>query len=290
VQHWSDHAKGLFLAITGILILTPDALLIRLIETDQWSLLFWRGMFTFLTLALYITLTRRGNPVTHFRKLSRKEIVVATMFAINTILFVTSIRHTAVANTLVIISTAPVFAAVLSSLFLGEHAPLRTWITALIGVACITFIMGSDFGQINWVGDGAAVIVACTLGAILTLLRHDGKSEDDPAAIIGLGGLLTAGMVVFAAAPFSLQGLDWLFIFILGGFVIPVSFVLTSTAPKYLPAPEVGLIFLLETILGPIWVWLVVDEAPPELTVVGGSILIAALFVHTVLALRQVRA
>lgn len=289
MQHWPDHAKGLFLAITGILVLTPDALLIRLIEADQWSLLFWRGMFTFLSLAFYISLTRPGNLVAYGRRLSRKEIVVAALFAVNTILFVTSIRHTAVANTLVIISTAPVFAALLSSLFLREHAPLRTWLTTIIGVACITFIMGGDFSQINWIGDGAAVAVAFILGAILTLLRHEGEDQDDPAAIIALGGLMTAVMVIFLASPFSLQGPDWLFMLILGGFVMPVSFVLTSMAPKYLPAPEVGLIFLLETILGPLWVWLVIGEAPPQLTLLGGTILVATLIIHTALSLRSAK-
>ena len=283
----SDHAKGLWLAVIGILVLTPDALLIRLISVDEWTLLFWRGLFTFAALTLFITVQRKANPVNAYRRLTRKGVLVAFLFAVNTCLFVISIRHTSAANTLVILSTAPIFAAAMSSLFLREHAPLRTWITALIGVVCIGAIMGEGLERSTFIGDGAAVGVAVLLAAILTLLR---RGDLDTTPIVALGGLMTAGMMVVLAAPLSLVGFDWLFMVILGAIVIPVSFGLTTEAPKYLPSAEVSLIFLLETVLGPFWVWLVIDEAPPELTLIGGVVLIVALVVHTLLGLRAKKA
>ncbi|MEG3616908.1 DMT family transporter [Magnetovibrio sp. PR-2] len=283
----SDHAKGLWLAIVGILVLTPDALLIRLISADEWTLLFWRGLFTFGALTLFITAHRRTNPVQAFTRLSRKGVLVAFLFAVNTCLFVVSIRHTSVANTLVILSTAPIFAAAMSSLFLREHAPMRTWFTAVIGVVCIAAIMGEGLQRSTFIGDGAAVGVALFLAAILTLLR---RGDLDTTPIVALGGLMTASMMVAFAAPFSLVGLDWVYMVILGGVVIPVSFGLTTEAPKYVPSAEVSLIFLLETVLGPFWVWLVIGEEPPELTLIGGAILITVLAVHTVLGLRAKRA
>jgi len=287
MNDWFAHAKGLTLAIVGILILTPDALLVRLISVDQWSLLFWRGLFTFVTLALYLMWKHKCGPVKPFSTLSRRSLLIAALFGFNTILFVISIRHTAVANTLVILSITPIFAATLSSFFWREHAPLRTWVTAVVGVACIAAIMGEGLGQATFIGDGAALGVALLLAVILTMLRHG--PNQDPVAIVGLGGLFAAGAVVGAAAPLSLMGMDWIYVVILGGLVVPVSFALTTQAPKYLPAPEVSLIFLLETVLGPMWVWLVIDEAPPELTLLGGGILIGALVVHTLLGLRPKR-
>ena len=283
----SDHAKGLWLAVIGILVLTPDALLIRLISVDEWTLLFWRGLFTFSALTLFITVQRKTNPVKAYTRLSRKGVLVALLFAVNTCLFVISIRHTSAANTLVILSTAPIFAAAMSSIFLREHAPMRTWVTAVIGVVCIGAIMGDGIERSTFVGDGAAVGVAVLLAAILTLLR---RGDLDSTPIVALGGLMTALMMVGLAVPFSLAGNDWFFMVILGGIVIPVSFGLTTEAPKYLPSAEVSLIFLLETVLGPFWVWLVIGEVPPELTLVGGAILIAVLVVHTLLSLKAKRA
>lgn len=287
MNDWPDHTKGLVLAIVGVLILTPDALLVRLITADQWSLLFWRGFFTFITLTLYLMWKYKCGPTRPFRALNRRGVFIATLFGVNTILFVISIRHTAVANTLVILSITPIFAATLSSFFWREHAPLRTWVTAVVGVACIAAIMGEGLGQATFIGDGAAVGVALLLAVILTMLRHG--PNQDPVAIVGLGGLFAAGAVVGVAAPLSLMGMDWVYVAILGGFVVPVSFALTAQAPKYLPAPEVSLIFLLETVLGPLWAWLVIDEVPPELTLLGGGILIGALIVHMLLGLRSKR-
>lgn len=280
-----DHARGLALAVTGILILTPDSLLIRLITADPWSLLFWRGLMTFATLTLYLFCSGRRAAMVQFRAIGGLGLLVALLFALNTSLFVVSIRHTAVANTLVLLSIAPLFAAVLSSLFLSEHAPLRTWVATLVGIGSIILIMSDDLSTASLLGDGAALLLALTMAAILTLLRYMRSSNVIPT--VALSGLMLALAVLFPSQPLSLSGIDWLYMSILGLVVIPVSFALTLTAPRYLPAPEVGLLFLLETVLGPFLVWLVIGEEPPAATLVGGAVLVTTLVVHGVLGLRR---
>ena len=283
----NDHARGLALAVTGILILTPDSLLIRLITVDHWSLLFWRGLMTFVTLTLWQLFSDRQTALARIQAIGAMGFLVAMLFALNTSLFVISIRHTAVANTLVILSAAPLIAAVFSSLFLREHAPLRTWIATVIGVAAIALIMGDSRGAANLVGDGAALAMAITMAAILTLLRR--MRSDSAVAIVALSGLLLALAMLIPSQPLSLSGSDWLFMSLLGLVIIPVSFALAFAAPRYLPAPEVGLIFLLETILGPFLVWLVLGEEPPVATLVGGLVLIITLAVHATFSLRNSR-
>ena len=283
----NDHARGLALAVTGILILTPDSLLIRLITVDHWSLLFWRGLMTFVTLTLWQLFSDRQRALARIQAIGAMGFLVAMLFALNTSLFVISIRHTAVANTLVILSAAPLIAAFFSSLFLREHAPLRTWIATVIGIASIALIMADSRGTANLVGDGAALAMAITMAAILTLLRR--MRSDSAVAIVALSGLLLALAMLIHSQPFSLAGSDWLFMSLLGLVIIPVSFALAFAAPRYLPAPEVGLIFLLETILGPFLVWLVLGEEPPVATLVGGVVLIITLAVHATLSLRNSR-
>ena len=283
----NDHARGLALAVTGVLILTPDSLLIRLITVDHWSLLFWRGLMTFVTLTLWQLFSDRQTALARIQAIGAMGFLVAMLFALNTSLFVISIRHTAVANTLVILSAAPLIAAVFSSLFLREHAPLRTWIATVIGVASIALIMADSRGAANLVGDGAALAMAITMAAILTLLRR--MRSDSAVAIVALSGLLLALAMLIPSQPLSLSGSDWLFMSLLGLVIIPVSFALAFAAPRYLPAPEVGLIFLLETILGPFLVWLVLGEEPPVATLVGGLVLIITLAVHAAFSLRNSR-
>ena len=230
----NDHARGLALAVTGVLILTPDSLLIRLITVDHWSLLFWRGLMTFVTLTLWQLFSDRQTALARIQAIGAMGFLVAMLFALNTSLFVISIRHTAVANTLVILSAAPLIAAVFSSLFLREHAPLRTWIATVIGVASIALIMADSRGAANLVGDGAALAMAITMAAILTLLRR--MRSDSAVAIVALSGLLLALAMLIPSQPLSLSGSDWLFMSLLGLVIIPVSFALAFAAPRYLPA------------------------------------------------------
>jgi drug/metabolite transporter (DMT)-like permease len=283
----NDHARGLALAVTGILILTPDSLLIRLITVDHWSLLFWRGLMTFVALTLWQFYNHRRGTLARFQAIGVAGLMVALLIALNTSLFVISIRHTAVANTLVLLSAAPLFAAVFSSLFLREHAPLRTWIATVIGIACIALIMAENRAAANLIGDGAALAMTITMAAILTLLRS--MRSDNAVPIVALSGLLLALAMLLPSQPFSLSDRDWFYMSLLGLVVIPVSFALALTAPRYLPAPEVGLIFLLETILGPFLVWLVLGEEPPVATLIGGVVLIITLAGHAVLSLRKSR-
>lgn len=281
----NDHARGLFLAIVGVLILSPDSLLVRLIEADQWSLLFWRGLMTCVTLSLYLLTIHGVGTLKRFQAFGLTGLVIAALFALNTTLFVVSIRHTSVANTLVLVSVAPLFAAIFSSLFLAEHAPPRTWIATLLGILSIGYIMREGLGSASLIGDSAALGLALTMAAILTLLRA--RRSNDAVPIVAFSGLLLAVAVLPFSEPLSLGGSDWRYMSMLGLFVIPVSFAFTLSAPKYLPAPEVGLVFLLETVLGPFLVWLVIGEEPPPATLIGGTVLVATLAVHAAISLKQ---
>ncbi len=283
----SDHARGLVLAVGGILILSPDSLLVRLISADHWSLLFWRGLMTFATLSLYIAIGQGRRRVIAFTGIGFLGWIVALLFALNTSLFVVSIRHTSVANTLVLLSVAPLFAALFSSIFLGEHAPLRTWVAMLIAMAAISSILWESLGESHLSGDAAAIALAVTMAAILTIMRHQRANNAIP--IVALSGLILAIAILPFSAPLSLHGDDWLYMGLLGLVVIPISFALTLRAPKYLPAPEVGLIFLLETVLGPFLVWLVIGEEPAKTTLVGGGVLVCTLIIHGALGIRAER-
>lgn len=279
------HLRGLALAISGILILTPDSLLVRLISVDQWTLLFWRGLMTSITLSMFLIYRHGGKTPAQFASFGITGLVIAALFALNTSLFVISIRHTAVANTLVLLSMAPLFAAVFSTFFLGERTPVRTWVATLIGMLSIGYIVLEGMSTSSLIGDGAALLLALTMAAVLTMLRA--RRSSDVVPIVVCSGLMLALLLVPFADPLSLSGSDWLYMSILGLFVIPVSFALTLTAPKYLPAPEVELYYLLETLLGPFLVWLVLDEQPPASTLLGGLVLVATLVVHAVISLRK---
>lgn len=284
---FSDHTKGLAITGFGVLVLSPDALLLRLLETDPFTTVFWRGLLMGLTLAGVLALVYRGRPLRAFRSIGRWGAVSAGIYALNMTSFVYSITHTAVANTLVIIAAAPLFAAILSRVFLGERVKPETWLATIVVLAGIAVVFWDGLAQGTWDGDLAAVVTALCLASNFTVLRHRKHIDMVPATALG-GGLAALGLLLTgAAAPLSPVGTDWLVLALLGFVVVPVAFGLITIGPRYITAPEVGLLMLLETLLGPLWVWLVLGERASDLSLTGGAVVVVTLLVYFTHRLRR---
>ncbi len=285
----SDHVRGLTLAVTGVLVLSPDTLLIRLINADSWTILFWRGSLMALTLGAYYALRYRHRALERFRAIGRAGLLAAALFAANSILFVTSVTLTKVANTLVIISAAPLFAAVLSFVFLGERPPFRTWVAVLAGLAGIAVIFSGSVGGGALLGDLCALGTAWFFAAHVTVVRRVRHTNMVPTLVVN--GLIVALVATVAApaGPLAVRADDVVWLLLLGVIVLPLSFNLIVRAPRYLPAPEVSLIMLLEAVLGPLWVWLALGEEPPTATFVGGALVLGTLVAHELAGLMAMR-
>jgi drug/metabolite transporter (DMT)-like permease len=284
----SDHVRGLVMVVIGVLVLSPDALIIRLVEADRWTLLWWRGLLTAIGLATYLILRNGRGTGAKVRAVGRLGLLSTPLFAGSTILFVTSVTLTTAANTLVIVSAAPLFAAVFSRLFLGEAVPPRTWFAVVAGVGGITVIFADSLGGGSFWGDLCAFGTAAFLAGHLVVARHARPVSMVPA--VAMSGLLVTMLVTPLATPFAITSQDFLLLLVLGLAIMPISFGLITVGPQYLPAAEVSLIMLLEAVFGPLWVWLAVGEVPASATFLGGAVVLATLITHAVLGLRRSRA
>jgi drug/metabolite transporter (DMT)-like permease len=278
-------AKGLIIVVLGVLVLTPDTLLIRLIAVDHWTLLVWRGLLQALGLSVLVGCFHGRDTLACFRAVGLAGYSAAFLFALGTVLFVVALSYTSVANTLIIVASAPFFAALASRVFLGERIALRTWIAIVVALGGIVLLAFESLGTGTLWGDLAALGVAIAMGGNFTVLRHARAVNMIPA--MALSGLIVA----LAAAPIApaavvLNEAQLAFMLAMGLFVVPVSFALITLGPRYLPAAEVSLLMLLETVLGPLWVWLAIGEAPGPLGFLGGSVVVATLAAHSALALR----
>ena len=279
----SDHAKGLVITSLGVLILTPDALLLRLIEAPPITVLFWRGLGFVLVLGL-VSLARHGGAT--LRVLKAAGLVgftIALLHASSQFLFVYSINHTKAANTLVIIAAAPLAAALMARLLLDERTPRRTLVAGIVALLAVGLTVQGGIATGGLLGDRAALGVMLVIALVFVLLRKAKGQDMLPA--LGASGIFTASTAWLLAPGITLGGADLVFLPLLVFVVVPVSFLLICTGPRYLPAPEVGLLLLLETILGPLWVWLVLAETPSGTSLVGGAIIIATLAINAWLAL-----
>lgn len=284
----ADPVKGLTLAVLGILILTPDTVLMRMVGADAWTILFWRGVLMTVGYVGLLALRYRSGCLAAFAAIGTHGALVTALFALNTILFVVAVATTTVANTLVIMSAAPLFAALIGRVFLGERPPLRTWIAIAIAICGIAVIVGDGLSVGTWMGDLIALAAAVALGAHFVLVRAARPVDMMPA--VGLSGLLVAAVALIAADSLALTPVQFGWMALLGLLILPVSFGLLTLAPIYLSAAEVGLVVLLETVLGPLWVWLVLGEEPSGHALIGGAIVITALVMNFVLKRRSLPA
>lgn len=286
----SDYLKGLLITVIGVLIITPDSLLIRLVETDSWTIIFWRSTLSGLAIVLGLLLYYRQNFLQKILGVGWAGLAMAIIWAFGTICFVYSIQTTLVANTLFIISTSPIVAALIAWLVLREAVSRRTWLTigfSLAGISIIAWGSLRGGGQGSLIGDLAALGTAIAVAITFSIARHNRGISMIPA--IGISALI-AGAVAFPfAAPLVEVADKALPIILLGLVVAPIGTSLMVIGPRYLPAADVSLLLLLEAILGPLWVWWMLSEYPGIYTVVGGAFVLLTLAISNAVALMRRR-
>ncbi len=284
----NTHLKGLLLTISGVLIVSPDTLLIRLIAMDVFSTAAWRGLLQAVGLALVLVAFYRSRTREAFLAIGWVGVMLAVVFSLTSFAFITAVKYTSVANVLVILASTPFHAAILSRIFLGENVALHTWIAILIGLLGIAIIVSDGIRSGSMFGDLMALVSALMLAAKLTIVRSRRHINMIPAMVIS--GLMFSAIAVAIGGPPTVPDQTQLIWVLLMGFaVITPATALLTLGPRYLPAPEVGLIVLLETVLGPLWVWLVIGETPTKWALVGGAIVVATLVTHALVSMHAYR-
>mgnify|MGYP006273212123 CR=1 FL=1 len=280
---------GMIYAIAGVSVLSFDALLVRLAAAPPWSVAFWRGIGMAATMAMALALWPETRP----RRPWRLGVGVAgwgaaALLGLNSVLFVWSVLHTSAANTVVILGTSPLFAGLFSALFLRERVRPATWGAIAAAFSGVAIIFGGSLQTGGAWGDALALAAALSVGAYLTLLRATpGLSR---IWVTCWGGLATAGLAATFAPGLALSLRSYVVLAIMGLVQMPLAVVLIGLATRSLSAPQVSLFLLLEAILGPLWVWMGVGEAPPANTWLGALVVLGALAMHALWRLRSSRA
>jgi len=285
LNNLSNQQKGSLLAFIAIIFITPDTLLIRLSNIETWGMLFYRGAIPFFVVLLGLIFFYKKKFFNAFLNVGWTGIFYTISFSICNITFLISIQNTNVANTLVMIAIAPMLSAILGGIFLKEVPSKKTWIAIIVTFSAVFYIFYDSLQIGNILGDLMALITATGLAVNAVLIRSAKDRDLLPAAIMGKG--CVALFALFFVESFALNGKDLLYVPLMCIMCVAIPFVLVTIAPRYIPAEEVNLFFLLETILGPIWVWLVIKEEPSLETIFGGSVIIITIAIHSYLKLKN---
>ncbi len=283
----SAQAKGMLIAGTGAIVLSFEGVLVQLLDASQWTILFVRGplMAGGFLLIFWSGWARGSGLVSGLRAVGGWGLAAAALFAVDNLLFIVALRTTSVANTLVILSTGPVWAALLGRLLLGERVSARTWAVAATVLAGVAIIFSGSLGRGRLPGDLAALGAAVSIAGTLVIIRRARTVVMLPSMALGA---LVAGLAAWPLAdPGSISAPDAGVLLLLGLVIAPVAFGCIAIGPRYLPAHEVGLVMLLETALGPLWAWLILAQAPGTRTLAGGAMVVAALVAQSFLSIRS---
>lgn len=282
----SDQRKGLLLTFTGAMFLTFDTPLLRLIGGDVWTVLFWRMALLSIALVSWwvvMKLARKAMPPLINGKTG---LGVSLLYAIGNITFMLAVHNTNIANVVFILALTPVIAAVFSFLIMRETIARITVAALLIAMFGVAIIVWDGVGTGTLFGNLMAASTATSLALALTVTRKSGR---DMSMTPILSGIITAVFAWLSASTLYIAPDKWLWMGLNGLLVMPVSYALMALGPRYISASEVALFLLLETVLAPIWVWLVVGEKTTTASLIGGAIILSTLLCHSLYKLHLSR-
>jgi drug/metabolite transporter (DMT)-like permease len=281
----NPQAYGVLVTLAGVMIFVPDALVMRLIGSDMLALAFWRGILAGgIFLAANLIFARQTMP-SKGEWFDRKGLLVIGLNAVGGITWCSAMQYSSAANALLVLATAPFIAALLSWLTLRETIDRATALAIGLVFAGVLIIGSGSMGHGRLLGDAFALVNATAIAAYYVTLRTTGRRNMLPHLALGaiLGGLLALPFAEFV----PVDGGTAFLIFLSGAVILPGAAGLLMLGPRYLPAPEVSMITLLEVILGPLLVWAVIGENPGQMSLIGGAVIVVTVALHTLRRVSQ---
>jgi drug/metabolite transporter (DMT)-like permease len=267
------------------MLYTIDIPLLRLAQAEPATLIFARGLFIAIGISLlWLAMNRRGAKTPFISGLA--GIAVAITSSLTSIMFLTAVNRTTAANLVFILALNPLLCAVLGWLFLKERVHKWTWTAIGFSLWGVAIIVWDGLAAGTYIGDLLALGAALGTAAALTIARSTGKNLVTSLAV---GSLVSALFMSPWAEPSTLSPEAWMWVGLNGVIVVPLAGALIALAPRYLPAPEVAMFFLLDLVFTPIWMWLVFSELPSDRSLIGGIVLFLTVLAHSIWKYRSAK-
>ena len=262
---------------------SSGGLIARLVTTSPWTTSLWRSLFASVFLVLVLWIVRRRSIFAQWRAGGGPVVAVAVCMAVASTCFILSLAHTSVAKTLILMSMGPYVAALLGWTLLGERVAPRTWLTMGVALAGAVVMVSDSYRRGAMLGDLLAVAMAGSFAVATVLVRRHPEIQMAPAA--ALATALTALIALPFADPLATTSRDLALRAFFGVGQFGVGFLLFMAGARLIPVAESSLIGMLETVLGPLWVWLALNERPGAASLMGGALILAALLANTLIDL-----
>ena len=272
---------GYVLIVMGAFFLSWGGLLVRQFDgNDIWQILFWRAFFFTITLIIFIYYTYKKEAVSVIKRSGFPGIIGGFAMSLGFTAYIISMTETSVANVLFIISTQTIWLAIFGYLFLKEKISLKTFLSIILAMIGIAVMIGGSLNKGSLFGNLIALFIPINFAFLILLIRKFSKLDLVPALFYG--GVIILIVAFFMSETILISKHNLLVSFLLGSFQHACGFICVVIGTRSTPAVVVGLLMLTETLLGPFWVFLFLNEIPPMSVFVGGSIILIAVIFKTI--------
>ena len=273
-------APGYLLILIGAFFLSWGGLLVREFDgANIWQILFWRAFFFTITLIIFIYCTYKKEAFSIIKKSGLPGVLGGVAMSLGFIAYIVSMTQTTVANVLFIISTQTIWLAIFGYLFLKEKISIKTFFSIILAMIGIAVMIGGSLDTSSLFGSLVALFIPINFAFLILLIRKFDKLDLVPALFYG--GIIIIVVGFFISETILITRHDLLISFILGTFQHAFGFICIVIGARSTPSVTVGLLMLSETLLGPFWVWVFLNEIPPMSVFIGGSIIVAAVIFKT---------
>ena len=265
---------GFFMSFVGLLMK-------MIIDASGFQILFYRSMSLSLVVIIFACIITKSNPKTFMKRLDRFDLLMGIFLSLAFATYVFSMLYTSVASTLFILGITPFLAAIIAWYYLKEKPKIIVWVTMIVATTGV-FLMVSDgmvFGKTF--GNILAFFSALLFAMTLVVARYSKKENVLGGTFLGGAFACLIGLIASLLLNHGLliSSYDMSLSLFMGAFTIGLGITLVTTGTPFVPAAEVSLLVLIESVLGPIWVWIFLSEAMTTFELVGGILIFAALII-----------
>ena len=274
---------GPVLIFIGAICLSFGGSIVKSFEgANLWQILFWRQFFFSIIVVLYLFVTYKKNFFKSFYISGLPGFIGGLFLGIGFVAYVFSMYTTTVANTNFIITTETIFLAVFGYFLLKEKINLITLVSIILGMSGVLLILGSSLSiqsSEQFFGNIIAFIMPISFAILVIVIRKYPNVDMIPAQFVA--GIFAAIIGLFIAGNLSISLHDLFLAFLAGFFQIGFGFILITIGSQTTPAAVVGVLMLTESVFGPLWAWLFINEVPPISVLVGGSIIVFSILLQS---------
>jgi len=286
----SSHRLGIVLVAGAALWWSSGGIFIRAVQADPWTTIFWRSVFGFATMFLFIAIRKRGATFAQFRAVGWPGVIMGLCFCGASSCYVPAVVLTSVANTMILQSLSPFVAALLGFLLLSERVRLKTWIAMLVSALGVYVMVAGQAGGGSLLGNLLGFAIAVFYGGAVVVTRYHRAVQMLPASCLAtlFSMILSFSVLTYShATPLSASGQDIVVLAGFGALQLAGGMLLFTYGVRLVPAAEGALLSIIETVAAPIWVFLIFGENPGSQALLGGAIVLGTVIVHTSLDLNR---